>query len=160
MSDIILSTLHALICWCPQSCYELSTVIIINLQWSKKKKIRAPGSKWHPKVHGGNKFQGWGYLPAPGLSIVQTLQLHTCSKQHKTEITRMFGVPNHGRDIPLWVTFSEISSSRVLIPPVCWYRSQSQTTPPSLIPFHYVLLLEMHLWCLIYIPWIIKWLHH
>lgn len=149
MSDIILSTLHALICWCPQSCYELSTVIIINLQWSKKKKIRAPGSKWHPKFMEGISFKAEVTSQLLGSPLYRH-PAHTC-KQHKTEITRMFGVPNHGRDIPLGLHLGEISSSRVLIP-LSADRSQSQTTPPSLL-FHYVLLLEMHLWCLIYIPW-------
>ena len=105
-------------------------------QFAKEKKW-AHGSMGLPKGHSRKKHQGWSHHSDPELPSG-----HTPNSYLQATWGRIY--------LPLGLGWGEISSSQSEDPSQR-LRSPEPDTPSPL--FHYVFLLEMHLWCLIYIPW-------
>lgn len=128
----------------PKSCSEVSTVIMSTYRW----KNGAYGSKWLPKGHAGNKYQGWGSHPDPRLASVHTPVTPTGNIQQKGQECI---VP-----LPPGYWGQKLTAYRVKIP-------LSLHSPGSQQPLSLILLCfaawDAFVMFNLY-PLIIKWLHH
>lgn len=142
---------------CSSSVYLSECLAFINAQmstimlWSKYCDFLQLTDAKTELMEGSNFLKVTQGIGTKAEASTQTLGSPCTYRRHTTERTWMDGVPIHRQTIlQPRLYWGKISSFLSEAPSQC-LQSPEPESPSFLL--HYVLLLEMHLWCLIYIPW-------